>query len=163
MGGTLLSYKNHSYVTSTASANDVNYQSRRRSIYLPVVRSSVYEVLSAFDFADPSTSNGKRPTTTVAPQALFMMNSPLMQAESRAMAELITQSAADDDARVRLAWLRAYNRPANDPEVARALAFVAAYRSDQAGGNADPAEASLRSWQALCRVILSANEFIFLE
>ncbi len=92
MGGTLLENKNHSYVTSTASANDVNYQSRRRSIYLPVVRSSVYEVFSAFDFADPSTSNGKRPTTTVAPQALFMMNSPLVQAESRAMAELITQA-----------------------------------------------------------------------
>ena len=48
-------------------------------------------------------------------------------------------------------------------EVARALAFVAAYRSDQAGRNAEPAEASLRAWQALCRVILAANEFIYLE
>ena len=95
MGGSLLANKNRAYVTSTASANDVNYESPRRSIYLPVVRSSVYEVFSAFDFADPARSNGKRPTTTVAPQALFMMNSDLVQAESRAMAELLAQSTAE--------------------------------------------------------------------
>ena len=97
MGGTLLKYKNHTYVTSTASSNDVSYQTRRRSVYLPIVRSAVYDVLSAFDFADPSTSSGKRPSTTVAPQALFMMNGPLMLEESRAMAERVS-SGADNDA-----------------------------------------------------------------
>ena len=71
--------------------------------------------------------------------------------------------APDDEARVRLAYLRAYNRPAQEQEVTRARAFVAAYRSDQVGGNVDAQEANVRTWQALCRVILSANEFIFLE
>ncbi len=45
MGGTMMTFGNHTYVTSTASKNGVNYQSLRRSVYLPVVRSSVYEVL----------------------------------------------------------------------------------------------------------------------
>ncbi len=89
MGGTLLTNKNHTYVTSTASVNDVKYENNRRSIYLPVVRSAVYDVFQAFDFADPSTMNGKRPSTTVAPQALFMMNSPLVLRQTRAMAEML--------------------------------------------------------------------------
>jgi hypothetical protein len=43
------------------------------------------------------------------------------------------------------------------------MAFVAAYKSDQAARNVESAEANLRTWQALCRVILSANEFLYLE
>ncbi len=97
MGGSLLKNKNHTYVTSTASANDVSYENGRRSIYLPVVRSAVYDVFQAFDFADPSSMNGKRSATTVAPQALFMMNSALVRRETLAMAEqLLTSPAADE-------------------------------------------------------------------
>jgi hypothetical protein len=163
MGGTLLSYKNHTYVTSTASSNDVNYQSRRRSVYLPVVRSAVYDVFTAFDFSDPSTCNGRRPSTTVAPQALFMMNSPLVLAESRATAELLLSGAADDAARVGQAYQRTCSRPPTDAEVDRALGFVTTYQSALAGQNVDPAEARTRAWQALCRVIFSSNEFIYVE
>jgi hypothetical protein len=163
MGGTLLAYKNHTYVTSTASSNDVSYQSRRRSVYLPVVRSAVYDVLAAFDFADPSTSNGRRPSTTVAPQALFMMNSPLILAESRAMAELILAQPGSDVRRVEQAYLRAYSRPPREREMERALRFVAAYQSDLAGRAVEGGEARVRAWQALCRVILSSNEFVYVE
>jgi hypothetical protein len=162
-GGSLLTYKNHTYVTSTASSNDVNYQSRRRSVYLPVVRSALYDVFSAFDFADPSTSLGRRPSTTVAPQALFMMNSPLMLAESRAMAELVLHRADDDLDRVDMIYLRAYSRPPSDADVGRSLRFVAAYRSELAGQNVLPDEALARAWQALCRVVLASNEFVYLE
>ncbi len=164
MGGTILANKNHTYVTSTASTNNVNYENARRSIYLPVVRSAVYEVFSAFDFADPSTMNGKRPATTVAPQALFMMNSPLMLRQTRAMAEqLCGRQDADDAGRVNVAYRRAYGRPPTTGETQRALQFVGGYESDLAARNIEPAEARLRAWQALCRVILSSNEFIYVE
>jgi hypothetical protein len=163
MGGSLLSFKNHTYVTSTASSNDVSYQSRRRSVYLPVVRSAVYDVLAAFDFADPSTATGRRSSTTVAPQALFMMNSPLMLAESRAMAESILRRPGADEQHVEQAYLRAYGRPPEPREAERALRFVSAYQSDVAGHGVDATEARLRAWQALCRVILSSNEFVYVE
>ena len=163
MGGTLLANKNHTYVTSTASVNDVKYDNARRSVYLPVVRSAVYEVLGAFDFADPSTSLGKRPATTVAPQALFMMNSPLVERQTRAMAERLLAQEVGDPQRVVQAYQGAYCREATPDEVQRALAFVSEYRSRLAGQNLDERESRLRAWQGLCRVILSSNEFVYLE
>ena len=42
------------------------YQSTRRSVYLPVLRSAVYDLFQAFDFPDPAVLNGDRATTTVA-------------------------------------------------------------------------------------------------
>lgn len=163
MGGSSMKYANHTYVTSTASSNDVNYQSFRRTVYLPVVRSSVYDVLSAFDFADPSTGNGKRPSTTVAPQALFMMNSSLMLAESRAMAESLLAIEVDDAARVDHAYQRALNRPATNAEIERAAKFVTDYQADLAADNVDVSAAKVRAWQALCRTILASNEFVYVD
>ena len=169
IGGTLLKYKNHTYVTSTGSSHNVNYENTRRSVYLPVLRSAVYDVFQAFDFADPSTMNGKRPTTIVAPQALFMMNSSLVLGQTRALAEQLLHppqsgdGPADDAARVTLVYLRAYSRPPTEPETSRALQFIAHYQSDLARQNIEAGEARLRAWQALCRVILSSNEFMYLE
>jgi len=169
MGGSLLQSKNHTYVTSTASSNDVNYQSRRRSVYLPVIRSAVYDVFSAFDFADPSTANGKRPATTVAPQALFMMNSALVLAESRALAERTLQATGvDESARVALLYRDVYGRSSTAAETARDLRFLARYQTDllstQATQTSVPlVEARLRAWQALARVLMSANEFVYVE
>lgn len=164
MGGTLLANKNHTYVTSTASTNNVNYENQRRSIYLPVVRSAVYDVFSAFDFADPSTMNGRRPSTTVPPQALFMMNSPLILRHSRAMAEgLLGDDSLDEGGRVNFAYQLAYSRLPNTMETSRALQFVSGYETDLVGKKIEAAEARVRAWQALCRVILSSNEFIYVE
>src|SRR6185503_8640954 len=87
IGGTLLAFKDREYVTSTANSDPVNYRSNRRSVYLPVIRSALYDVFTAFDFGDPTVMNGDRPTTTVAPQALFMMNSALVLEHTKAMAE----------------------------------------------------------------------------
>src|SRR4029077_13358545 len=62
-------------------------QHRVRSIYLPVVRSSEQrgpaDVLNFFDFAQPARLAGDRPTTTVASQALFLLNGPLLADASR--------------------------------------------------------------------------------
>ena len=163
MGGTLLTNKNHTYVTSTASANDVNYDNARRSIYLPVVRSAVYEVFSAFDFADPSTMNGKRPATTVAPQALFMMNSPLVSRQTRALADELLRATANDTALTTSVYRRVHCRAPTASETSRAIEFIARYQSSLAGATIEPAEARARAWQALCRVLISSNEFMFLE
>ena len=86
MGGSLLPTKNRAYVTSTANVDPIVYETNRRSIYLPVVRSALYDVFQAFDFADPSVSVGKRSPTTIAPQALFMMNSKLVAEQTKLMA-----------------------------------------------------------------------------
>lgn len=173
LGGTLLPHKPREYVTSTANVAPAIYASPRRSIYLPVVRSALYEVFQAFDFADPTVLNGKRDSTTVAPQALFMMNSSLVLAQTRAMAEsLLADATVDDAQRVRLVYERAYGRPPTSAETSRAVAYVERYSQlfmakqnpAPAGSPASgPGESRLRAWQSLCRAILAANEFIYLE
>ena len=61
------------------AANLKKYEeSPRRSVYLPVVRSNVYEFFTLFDFPNASTPVGKRNETTIPTQALWMMNSPFM-------------------------------------------------------------------------------------
>jgi len=165
MSGSMLPTKNHDYVTGTGSFLPPNlYTSRRRSIYLPVVRSALYDVFQSFDFADPSVMSGRRDTTTVAPQALFMMNSQLVLQSTRSWAQRLVQSPlADDAARVGAIYETAYARPATANESSRALQFVEKYREAEIARQTPPDEAHLRAWQSLCRAVLSANEFVYIE
>lgn len=163
MHGSLLSYKNREYVASTASVNATVYDYPRRSVYLPVVRSALYEVFQAFDFPEPSVLNGDRATTTVAPQALFLMNSPLVRGECRAWAQRLLAEHDKDEPRLRLAYLTAYGRPPTDAELVRDRAFIATYERSLLAGGIEPDQARLGGWEALCRVLVSASEFLFID
>ncbi|MSR56901.1 MAG: DUF1553 domain-containing protein [Planctomycetaceae bacterium] len=164
MGGSLLPTENRKYVTSTANVNPVVYDSARRSIYLPVVRSALYEVLQAFDFADPSTLNGRRDSTTVAPQALFMMNSGFVLSQTKILAsKLLSDDRLDDAGRVSRLYDLALSRLATGHEIIRNLSFVSRYAQAAVDKQNPPDESRLRAWQALCRTILASNEFVFVE
>ncbi|MGH7137813.1 MAG: DUF1553 domain-containing protein, partial [Pirellulales bacterium] len=56
--------------------------SNHRAVYLPMLRGNVPEGLAVFDMADPSLIVGKREVTTVATQALFLMNSAFATKQS---------------------------------------------------------------------------------
>jgi hypothetical protein len=56
---------------------------------MPVVRGAVPPSLSVFDFPNPDLVTGKRATTTVPAQALFMMNSPFVREMSQAVSSRI--------------------------------------------------------------------------
>jgi cytochrome c553/alkylhydroperoxidase/carboxymuconolactone decarboxylase family protein YurZ len=161
MGGSLLTVADHSYVSVHANFN--RYESPRRSLYLPVIRSDVYNVFQAFDFADPSVPNGRRDTTTVAPQALFMLNGKLAQEESRHLAELLLKRTGEDKDRISAAYERLYARLPTQRDLERALAFLSRYERELEKEKVALAEWRVRAWQGLCRVLLASNEFIFIE
>jgi Protein of unknown function (DUF1549)/Protein of unknown function (DUF1553)/Planctomycete cytochrome C len=164
MAGTLLPTKNHSYVNNTGNGGDLNYNVNRRSVYLPVIRSGLYDVFQAFDFADPSASNGKRIPTTVAPQALFMLNDNLVLRCSGAMAKrLLAQTDLDDPGRIRRAYQAAYGRPPLDREVERAENYLRRFNTElEARGVAAEARPA-RVWQAYCQAIFASSEFLYLD
>jgi hypothetical protein len=163
MGGTQLGIENRKYVTSTANVDPVVYIGNRRSVYLPVIRSALYDVFQAFDFADPSVAMGKRDSTTVAPQALFMMNSQIAANQSRTLSELLLQNGPDEAARIRLLYERTYCRPPTDNEISRSFAFLNRYASASAATGNSAESARAQAWQALCRAVLAANEFVYVE
>ncbi len=163
-GGTLLKTGNHAYVNNTGPRGNVLYDVNRRSIYLPVIRSGLYDVFQAFDFADPSTSNGQRVATTVAPQALFMLNDRLVLRTSEAMARrlLALPGLADAD-RLERAYRSAYGRPPTEPERLRALDYLHRFDSELTAEGIAPEARPLRAWQSLCQALLGTNEFIYLD
>ena len=75
MRGSLLTVKNRAYFFDHTSKDLTDYTSHRRSLYLPVVRNNVYAVFQLLDYPDAAIPTGDRTTTTVAPQALMMLNS----------------------------------------------------------------------------------------
>ncbi len=162
-GGTRLTTKNHDYVNSTGSAQKAAlYDVPRRSVYLPVIRSGLYPVFQAFDFADPSASIGQRTPTTVAPQALFLLNDGLVLRSSSAWAKrLLARTDLDDAGRVRVAYEAAYSRPATDAEVSRALDYLA--RFDALLTATDTNKRRHVAWATLCQAVLAASEFLTIE
>ena len=165
-GGQLMTYKNREYVTGVAGvgARTANYDVPRRSVYLPILRSAVFDVLQAFDFGDPSVINGERGSTVVAPQALFMMNGDIVARNAGWMADdLLSRSELGDDERIRLAYERAFARPPTGGETKRLLAFVEATEKGLPSDKSKPEELRRQAWRSLCRVLIASNEFIFVE
>ena len=163
MGGTLLKSKNREYVASTASTNGTSYSSLRRSVYLPIVRSALYEVFQAFDFADPSTPNGDRDTTTVASQALFFMSSDLMRAESKRFGARLEATGLGDEDKVKAAYRLAYSRRPTEEEAAEALEFLDRYSTQAEDVAQDLAERRKKAWEAFAQAILSASELTHVD
>ena len=162
MGGSLLHVKNREYLFDHTSKDGTKYDSPRRSLYLPVIRNNLYDVFQLFDYADASVLNGNRDATTVAPQALFLLNSQLATQASSRLATAV-QAAATDDA-TRVAWLywNAYGRGPTDAESERALRFLAMPPVDHAAAT-DASQRTIRAWTSLCQAILASNEFVYLR
>ena len=109
-------------------ANRRTYEnSKRRSVYLPVVRTNVYKLLTLFDFPNPAFPTGNRQTTTLPTQAMFLMNSAWVTKLSTAMANRITKSTGDSIDRVNLAYKLCYSRMATESEVMDAIGFINQY------------------------------------
>jgi len=163
-GGSILKYKDREYVANTSRRGDIDYDRNIRAVYIPVVRSSMYDLFRAFDLPDPSVPNGDRDSTVVAPQALFAMNGSVMLTHSRKMAgRLLDGAGPDDPARIRAAYEAALARPPSAAEVDRALTFLAQIDSALRDRRKDPAERRLLAWQSFCKALLASNEFTYLN
>jgi hypothetical protein len=163
MGGSFSVFSNREYVTNPGRLAE-GYKHTRRSVYLPVYRSAVYDVLQAFDFADPSTLEGNRPTTTVAPQALFMMNSDIMGESAAALASrLLAEEHSDEAARLQAAYRAILGRSASAADVAKLHPLLDELAAEYAAAGVPEGERAHKAWRSVCRVLLSTNEFIYVE
>lgn len=158
--------------------------SNRRSIYLEVNRSKLYELFSMFDYVEPATHIPKRPTTVTPQQSLFMMNSPMVIRQAENLARQLLQmggseraeqsvtakqsapnnaeSSASNSRLVRVAFEQLYSRLPTEPELDRIQNFLAGAESELSPIG-DPAERRLHAWSALCRTLIATNEFVYVE
>jgi hypothetical protein len=132
---------------------------RRRSIYFTMKRSKLIPILLLFDAPEPQQSIGNRGTTTVAPQALLLMNNQHVRSWAREFARRLAPSSASSLAEaVRSGYLAALGRLPSDEEFTDSVAFL----RDQVRpeGNRDGVEPALI---AFCQTLMSLNEFVYVE
>jgi hypothetical protein len=129
--------------------------SRRRTVYGFIDRQNLPGLFRTFDFASPDVSTPQRFTTTVPPQALFLMNSPFAIEQAKHFASRPDVAwLLNDEKRIDHMYYLAYGRPSEPDEVQLGLAFLAA---------AKKSKAKLTALEEYAQVLLLANEFAFVD
>lgn len=100
--------------------------SLRRTVYSQIERQNLPGMFRTFDFAGPDTHSPKRYFTTVPQQALFLMNSPFVIEQARAlMARPELAAGKPDEERIRALYALIQQREPAADEIAMGLAFLA--------------------------------------
>jgi len=139
----------------------LNEDSKRRSIYFTVKRSRLMNSMVVFDAPEPLGSQGARPTTTVAPQALLLMNSRQARQWAGAFARRVEGDVKSDDVAqlVDRAYLLALARPPRDGERQDAVAFInAGLDLYTKAGKPDARTLAITDF---CQAVLALNEFVY--
>ena len=161
MGGSILNVDNRAFIFDHTSTDRTSYDTRQRSVYLPVVRNHLYDVFHLFDYSDASVPNGNRPTSTVAPQALFLMNGDLIVQASEGLAhELLLLEG--EERRIHQLYKKTSGRDPSKSEVLRARRFLAQF-TEAIVNTDETSQRTQQSWSALCQVIFASNEFIHIR
>ena len=153
IGGSLLQVKNRAFFFDHTSKDMTNYDSNRRSLYLPVVRNNLFVVFSLFDGTDAAVPNGDRANTTIAPQALFFLNSKLVLDASELLAQKSIQKAPTQEAQVVYLYENILGRTPTLEEANQAKDFL--LQALKLSEN-NP----VKALAALAQILVSSNEFV---
>ena len=159
-------------------------EQRRRSLYSFSARSLLPPLMTTFDFGDTTLPCGQRPVSTVAPQALALLNNAFAHERSTALATVVwslrrpnvpsaerRDDDTDTDQQARLAWRLALGREPSPGELAAAREHVAAQRqrfstqsSDKDAGRTNTShDPDFLALASLCHVLLNTNEFAYVD
>jgi cytochrome c553 len=139
------------------------YPSDHRSVYLMVQRLHPHPYLSLFNGPDTSVTTAMRDRSTVALQALFLLNNRFVHEQATRFARRVTADQPDAGRRLDRLYALAYARPPRDDERARAAAFLARYEQALADDGTEPEARPVEAWAALARALLTSNEFVYVD
>ncbi len=130
----------------------------RRSVYAAAFRNVRHPLFEVFDFADINQPIAQRTTSTVATQALLLMNSPKVIEQARAAADLVLKMPGNVETRIHAAFQRSLQREPTSSERAQILDYLQTSQS----GNAT-AEDTRDLWARFIQTLWATPEFRFLE
>lgn len=119
----------------------------RRTLYGAISRAKPDQFLRLFDFPDPNETSERRIATNVPLQQLFFLNSPFVQQQAEMLSQRLGDSAPDQQ-KIKQAYSLLFNRLPTPQEIEKGSAFLSAQ------GN---------TWPNYLQVLLSANEFIYVN
>jgi hypothetical protein len=141
---------------------EVRKPTNHRSVYLPILRGLIPEMLQTFDAPDPNLIVGRRDVTTVAPQALFMMNNPFVIAQANQMARrVLGRRELNQDARIDSAYRIALGRAATERETADIKRYLETYHKAVHAAN-PKGNPELAAWASFCQTLFALGEFRYL-
>jgi hypothetical protein len=158
VGGTLkLEMRGATFPASLKTDVDFQFEAPRRSVYVPVFRSSLPELFEVFDFANSSLVTGRRTLSTVAPQALFMMNHPFVRTQAKLAAErLLGDSQPKEEHRIDHAYLRILGRHATAAEIALSQEFLKSVIDTTKNGRVE-------AWTQMVQSLFSTIDFRYVR
>ena len=158
VGGALeLQMRGATFPASLTTDVGFRFQAPRRSVYVPVFRCSLPELFEVFDFANPSMVTGRRDVSTVAPQALFMMNHPFVSAQARLTAErLLSESQMTTTNRIEQAYLEILGRGATATEIDLSQEFLTSISDETENSQVD-------AWTQIIQSMFSTIEFRYIR
>ncbi len=143
-------------------------EASRRTIYAHIKRSMVVPMLEVLDLCDTARTSAQRSVTTVAPQALTLLNGDFTNRQARHLAERLRKELGDelgDDPakQVERAYLLALCRPPTPNERDRVLRFLEQEKAALLEEQPRPTDADARrqALEQFCRLIFNLNEFVY--
>jgi hypothetical protein len=156
LGGKTVPLRNRQFVFNHTSVDHTKYDMPRRAVYLPVIRNNLYTTFEQFDFPDPTMPTGNRGSTVVAPQALLLMNSPMVTTAADALARELLGQSASDRSRIESAFQSVLRRSPFQHETERAERLIEDLtRSNQLD--------AVAIWSMLCQGLIATNEFMYVR
>jgi len=122
---------------------------RRRAVYGYVSRRKLDPLLALFDFPNPNSTSERRRATNVPLQALFLLNSSLVLQQAEVLAcRLADDAGAGDEAKIRRAYRLLFGRQPTAAELRLGVDF---------------ARSGPQAWPRYAQVLLSSNEFLYVN
>jgi hypothetical protein len=137
----------------------------RRSVYIFVKRTLGVPLLDVLDFASPDSSQAKRSVTTIAPQALILLNGEFVQEQSAAFADrLIKEGGRQPEANIHRMFRLAVGRRPTTEEMKIARGYLQRMQERVRASSKLSADESYRQGLILlCRAALNLNELIYVD
>ncbi|NND96487.1 MAG: DUF1553 domain-containing protein, partial [Pirellulaceae bacterium] len=134
----------------------------RRTLYGYINRFNLDPTLRAFDFPTPMQSQGFRGESIVAPQGLFLMNSPFVIEQTRAMtqADAFANLATDED-RISYLFARILQRQPAAPEIERINKYLQLQQRIQEVSKSKKYQ--LDGWPMIAQSLMMSNEFQYVD
>ena len=154
LGGKTLPLRNRQFVFNHTSEDHTTYTSLRRALYLPVIRNNLYTLFEQFDFPDPTMPTGTRHETVIAPQALVMLNDPLILDSASALVQESGHSDLPLEERIQKLYIKILCRAPMPRELKRDTRLWQALATQTT---------ETQTWKLYCQSLLASNEFLYLK
>jgi Protein of unknown function (DUF1553)/Protein of unknown function (DUF1549)/Planctomycete cytochrome C len=139
------------------------YPSSHRAVYLMTQRLVKHPYLAIFDGPDTNVSTEARPRSTVPLQALYLMNNAFVQEQAAGLARRLLVASCDTTHRIEMVYQLAWSRRPTPNERDRAIDFLGQAHAALVSAKA-PADSREREvWTSLGKVMLTANEFLYID